>query len=318
MEGAAALAYRLELDGTLGEALRAVAVAQLGNAVTGLREQWGSSPVQTVHDARKSVKKTRALLRLARPALDRQTFRAENRALRDAAALLAGNRDADVMVAVTSSLAKRYVGHVPAATFEALSTAFAARAVEERTGGDAAGPRDEAIAALSDARDRAAGWPLDGVRRRTLVTALRRTYDDGGDGFAQVAADEAGADAAASHEWRKRVKDLWYQQRLIAPAWPAILKAQAEEAHVLSELLGDDHDLAVLAAHLEAGDVSVAADLAPVAELVEQRHGELRDEALRLGARVYAEPGPSFEARTRRYLKAWMDEHGADGRVPAP
>lgn len=305
------MAYRLDLTDTLGEALRAVAVAQLDNAVTALDERWSASPAQAVHSARKSVKKTRALLRLARPALDPALYRRENLALRDAAAVLASNRDADVMVATTAKLAKRYVGHVPAATFEALTTAFAARAVEQRTSADGAGPRAEAIAALSAARERAADWPLEAVRRKTLVAAIARSYARGRAAFAAVAADD-GEDAEASHEWRKRVKDLWYQQRLVAPAWPAILEAQAEAAHVLSELLGDDHDLAVLAAELRRGEIPAAADLAPVVEIVAHRHDELRQEALRLGARVYAERPKAFERRLRGYLELWLAEHEAD------
>ena len=43
------------------------------------------------------------------------------------------------------------------------------------------------------------------------------------------------------------MKDLWYQQRLLEETWPGVMKAQAKEAKKLSKLLGEDHDLAVLA-----------------------------------------------------------------------
>lgn len=309
------MAYRLDLtDATLADALRVVADTQLRNAATALERRWTASPAQAVHDARTSVKKARAALRLARPALDRAAYRRENRALRGAARLLAASRDADVLVATAAALAKRYVGHVPAATFDALTTAFAARAVEQRTAADDGdGPRHEAIAALRAARERARAWPLRGARRATLVAGLGRTYARGRAGLAAVAADPD--DVEASHAWRRRVKDLWYQQRLVAPAWPAVLGAQADQAHELATLLGDDHDLALLAIALKRGDVPAAADLAPVIDLVAARRAELRERALRLGARVYAEPSKAFERRLRAYLGAWLDEQAAGRRA---
>ena len=48
------------------------------------------------------------------------------------------------------------------------------------------------------------------------------------------------------HEWRKRVKDLWYHCLLLQDAWKPVMSALADEAHELSDRLGDDHDLAVL------------------------------------------------------------------------
>ena len=47
------------------------------------------------------------------------------------------------------------------------------------------------------------------------------------------------------------MKDLWYQERLLEDTWPGVMKAQAKEAKKLSKLLGEDHDLAVLADHTD-------------------------------------------------------------------
>jgi CHAD domain-containing protein len=75
-------------------------------------------------------------------------------------------------------------------------------------------------------------------------TGLERAYRRGRRDLRRVRQD---ASDEAVHEWRKRVKDLWYQLRLLRNAWPAPLKAASDEAHELSALLGDHHDLAVLA-----------------------------------------------------------------------
>ncbi len=45
------------------------------------------------------------------------------------------------------------------------------------------------------------------------------------------------------HEWRKRVKDLWYHVTLLQDAWRPVMSALADEAHELSDRLGDEHDL---------------------------------------------------------------------------
>src|SRR4051812_4637750 len=101
------MAYRLALDGDLQESVRRVAREQLEVAADGLAAAQGEQRVEAVHDARKRIKKTRALLRAARPAL-RKAFRAENRALRDASRELSGARDADVMIETVGKLADRF------------------------------------------------------------------------------------------------------------------------------------------------------------------------------------------------------------------
>ncbi|HEY8583443.1 MAG TPA: CHAD domain-containing protein [Capillimicrobium sp.] len=304
------MAYRLNLHESPGAALRDVAAQQLDSALAELRGETGATPDKAVHQARKSLKKTRALLRLARPALGNKAYARENAALRDAARLLSGTRDADVLRATTAALAERYVGHVPAATFEALETAFAAQVVAERATADGSAPAAEAAAMIVAARERLPSWPLDAARPKDLIAALRRTYARG---QAQLAAVDAQPSVEAIHDWRKRVKDLWYQQRLLHDAWPCVLSAQAEEAGKLGEMLGDDHDLAVLVERLRDPALPVAADLGPVVDAAEARRAELLDEALRLGARLYAEPPKAFTARTRAYLDLALQESADAG-----
>jgi CHAD domain-containing protein len=114
----------------------------------------------------------------------------------------------------------------------------------------------------------------------------------------------AAGDEADFHQWRKRAKDLWHELRLLGDAWPAPLGATADEAHRLSELLGDHHDLAVLPEdllHRKLGEeVTLALDVA-----IDRRQGELVEWTIGLGYRLYAERPQDFGCRLRRYWETW-------------
>ena len=99
------------------------------------------------------------------------------------------------------------------------------------------------------------------------------------------------------HEWRKRVTDLWYHASLLEAAWPKPMKALGREAHALSDLLGDDHDLGVLAERFAAQAWPPSVDVPPSsrsASVVARARGRglrprregLRREARRLRRRI--------------------------------
>jgi CHAD domain-containing protein len=310
------MAYRLSFADDVPSGVRQCAREQLAGAAEQL-EGAAREPVKAVHEARKHLKKTRALLRLVRPALGRRAYRRENDALRAAGLALSGARDADVRVATSLALAEHAAGRLPADVLDALREALAAevrapaapRAVGHDDGGDAAARFAPVIAQLRAAELRVEAWPLDDAGWETVLAGLTRAYARGRDAFATA---RATPDPELLHAWRKRAKDLWYHQRLLGPAWPEVIGAQAEAAHALSELLGDDHDLAVLAQRL-ADD---APPLAPVVDaqraelraLIAHRSEQLRADAFALGQRTYAESPKAFARRLARYVELAVAE----------
>src|SRR3954463_954491 len=122
------MAYRLALTDDPPNALRRCAREQIEDAVAMLDERGGDDPAEAIHEARKSVKKTRALLRIARPALPRRSYRMENHSLRDAARSASGLRDADVMVETVDGLRERFSGVVPAKSFASVKRPLATQA----------------------------------------------------------------------------------------------------------------------------------------------------------------------------------------------
>jgi CHAD domain-containing protein len=291
------MSYRLDLDEPVPAALRDVATERLERAVRRLREEHSDDPVEAVHGARKDLKKARALLRLARPDMPRDAYRRENRTLRDVGRAMSGGRDADVMVETSDALAERFGN---SRKFAALHRRLAAHARDHQDAADV----DALVGSLQDAAERAASWPFHDCDLATLRAGEKRAYRDGRRAFADARADPS---AERLHEWRKRVKDLWYHHRLLAKAWRGPMKAHADECDTLGKLLGDDHDLATLADTLTAGDgvdAPPSVDVDALTGLIERRREELRAEAFALGERLYAEKPKAHARRIGRYLKA--------------
>ena len=122
------------------------------------------------------------------------------------------------------------------------------------------------------------------------------------------------------HEWRKRAKDHGYHMQLLRPVWPGPVKARCDEADVLSDALGDDHDLAILYETLLEDRLDVGSEdtLHALLGLITQRQVELRAKAKQLGARLYAEPPKRFVKRLRRYWKAWQSYVETEPQVTQP
>ena len=301
------MAYRLEFTEPPAAGTRRVAAEQLDNAIGELENGASEDPVTAVHEARKSLKKTRGLLRLTRSGLPKGTYRSENRALRDAGRSLSGTRDADVMLQTVDKLAERFSGQLPATAFQDVRDA-----ISSRRDAQSAEPDDghaPVVSSLREVSARIGDWPLDELRWSTVHRDTTLAYARGQLAFRR---SERSGSAEDLHEWRKRVKDLWYHQRLLKEAWPGLLKAQAKEADALGDPLGEDHDLAVLADFLRrtGPELDTTADLDALGTMIDRRRRELQTEARRLGRRLYADSPKAFERR----LKTWLAAAEAEGR----
>jgi CHAD domain-containing protein len=104
------------------------------------------------------------------------------------------------------------------------------------------------------------------------------------------------------HEWRKRVKDFWHACQIVRPAAPKKLKKLGKQAHYLSDLLGDDHDLAVLRDYVEEHpqDFPDQETSGALQALIDRRRQVLQREALEVGARVFKQPSKGFARSLER------------------
>jgi CHAD domain-containing protein len=301
-------AYRLEPGEAVPSEIVRCATAQLDRAVTELTQGVDADPEAAVHAARKAVKKERSLLRLARGSIGDRRRRQENRALRHAAWTLSAARDAEAMLATLDDLAERYAGQLPERTFEAVRAPFEHRRDAEREQLGSSDVTARAAEELAAVRARIDDWELNEGGWSGLEDGLQRSYRDGRRAFHRAHDHRSGADW---HRWRKRVKDLWYQQRLLSEVAGPACAGQAKDAHRLADLLGDDHDLLVLRRALTGEASHTAADLDAVVGLIGHRQQELRTQALELGARVYAEKPKAYVRRMRAMWRAGRGQQAA-------
>lgn len=234
--------FRLEPGETAREGITRVARGQLDLAIELLDRRGGDRP-EAIHQARKALKRVRAVLRLCREWLGEERFRAENTILRDAGRSLSGARDAQVLVETLDGLREPLGPELPDGTWSRFRDRLVAEAAahEQPDGSDAYASVSLALAGV---RDRVNVWPLpeDGGPER-LASGLERVYAKARRARRRA---ERRTTPEKLHELRKRTKDLWYSGQLLNPLSPKRIRKLRRRSHRLSDVLGADHDLAVL------------------------------------------------------------------------
>jgi len=298
--------FKLDSQGDLRKQLRKAASGQLDKALKALRPRSHTARAKdaSVHTSRKRLKEVRALLRLVRDGIGEKQFNRENKTLRDAARPLSEVRDATALIEALQSLQKRYAGTVNTSTFKSARKALGQRRTRIRRHILLTGKvLTKTAFVVEKARNRAEQWNLKVGPWKVLQSGLHRSYKQG-----YKAMTDASKEASDEHlhEWRKRVKDLRYQLELLEPLWPEVMGVTAKQAKTLTELLGDDHDLAVLRGLLENELKETLKDEAVkiLQGLIDSRRADLQHSALSLSEKLFAESPEQFVERIKTYWKA--------------
>lgn len=242
-----------------------------------------------IHRARQRLKRVRSVLRVLRPEIGARATRSIGR-LRDAARLLAGARDADAAAASARSIKAAQAGDNAGFDRVVAYLDYEARETHARTVST-----DEAIRLLAAAERDLARMPADIDGTALLERAIDKTFRRGRTARRRAEYSLATPDL---HRWRKLVKELWHLVRLARKRLPTRAGRLAVRLERLAELLGLDHDHAVLAERLAlspGGDPALLQQLA----LIAKERRALEAEAFALGARIYRDKPKKFRRRMR-------------------
>ena len=296
--------YRLRKKESITSAVRRMVREEIDKAIEELKGVATGRP-EGLHESRKRIKKLRALVRLVSPRLDDGAGRVIE-LLRLAAAPLSGARDAQAMVEAFDVLMQTALTPEEAKDFDAVRAMLIARREaahesEAQWAGVIAGPVEH----LREVRSICQNWTIRPNGFGAMARGLRKSYRQAYEALRQAYASPSDEHF---HDWRKHVKSHWYHVRMLRSMWPKLMIATAFELGTLSDLLGDDHDLAVMRTLLTADPAAVAVDLDALVQMIDDRRRVLRRSARVLGRRLFAEKPNHLRRRFRAYWNAWHAE----------
>ena len=278
------------------EQLRRIVRSELRSALQALD---GDAPDDAgIYEARKSVKKTRAVLRLLREPLA-SDYSDENARLQTVARTLASLRDADATLDTLRQLHAQYPAVVSPRVVREVSRGLRTRKrrADAKVEPIVRRAKGALLVCCDSVPDHVEGTGDFRAARAGAVACYRRART----AYRGLALD---AEAAAFHEWRKRIKDHWYHVRLFAPL-PNGPRSRSVTLRRLEQCLGDDHDLATLRAILLDGDDRYGDARTRTLLLGSIMRGQtsLRQRALVLGARIFAPSPKDFKASVTHWWR---------------
>lgn len=304
------MGYELRPDEKAADAINRVGREQIDQALV-LLEDFGRAPDSTVHEVRKCFKRIRGLIRLVRKEVGKDCYRFENTFFRNLGRGLSDLRDSAVAIETVKGLRKTFAEQLSEDAFEHVAAKLSAQHDAAVT----ALKRDTTVlehtmAQLEEAGDRMADWPVTRAGFCAFAPSIRKVYSRGATAMKKAYKSPS---AESFHEWRKRSKYLWYHVTLLRFVWPPVMEALKDETHLLSNYLGEDHDLAMLTARLNADPAMArnANELEMLLELAQARSEELRALAHPVGLRLYAEPPGAYTGRIKTYWNAALETASA-------
>jgi CHAD domain-containing protein len=306
------MAYRFKRDfATIQDGVRHLAVELIDDAIACAAGK--SKDVQeTIHSLRKSCKKLRGLIRLVRPVFG--DYAEENAAFRDAAGNLSFLRDGTVLIETYDTLLENYQDQVDRSRFAPIRRRLTLLQRELLDRDDIPQMLDEFRRAMAQARKRARQWHVSDDGFDALERGLRKSYKGARHAMAAVSKQPT---AEAVHEWRKRVKDHWYQARLLSPIWRTPMQAHCDVADQLGDMLGKHHDMQVFRQKLVEGKLADKTDVEVLAGLVRRHQKALEEQAFSIGARLLAESASGLTSRWRSYWDVWHADEPREAALAA-
>lgn len=284
------MAYCFHAGESVRDAVRRIGLEQIDSILADLRAGLNAP---RIHDARKRCKMLRALLHLVRGGLDPKARRAGITRWRTVADSLGRARDAAVRLDTFRSLVTR-----PNSCRE-LARRLEAEADEARRSSLDSAALKRLATRVNAGRRTWERMPLAHHGWRVIAPGPRASYREAREALQAIRGDSSDQ---VLHDCRKRMKTLWYHLRLLGKARPKKLRPLSAALETIGELLGADHDLAMLRAYAIEHDSSSVDVLDP---LIAHRRRKLQRKALAL-ARPLFQPRPrDFSAQLKKWWQDW-------------
>ena len=252
-----------------------------------------------IHLARKNIKRARATLRLLRGAIGEDAFVLADATLRAAAHAIGPLRDRDVLLQTIEKVIDWSEQSHERHRSNLLKTLSA------RDGTKSHAPAESiasAAASLDSAAAQANDWYI-ADSWYSLIDATKAIYRRAQKASRRTAEDR---DEQALHALRRKTQCLRHALEAIALEPSRIIERLTLDLSVLSDLLGEDHDLAALEAALEPqARGHDAVDVQALLAVIDERRLSLQRRALKQARDIYECRPKRFAARLEKQWRQW-------------
>ncbi|HKA45109.1 MAG TPA: CHAD domain-containing protein [Burkholderiales bacterium] len=273
---------------------------QIGDALRVLRTRTIPAD-ETIHQARKNIKRARASLRLLRDAIGEQAYERENALLRGAGRPLSQPRDAKVALDTIERLRAHEHGTRVRDELARLRREMRRRRLRLRRELRSSGDLKETRRSLVKAGEQARRWRLSRHDPKVLVAGVGRIYRKGRKALERTESDESDENL---HESRKQVKYLEQAMEVIGHVTQRRRPKLLKRASAIGGGLGADHDLAVLGMKIAALPANSVGTRKNLISHIERRRRKLQSKALKKGRRLYRRKAKAFRDRLESRLAA--------------
>jgi CHAD domain-containing protein len=295
------MGFRLKNDAAIATEIRRLVLRQLEIAIDELRAVGDPASDDAVHDARRRVKKIRALIRLVQPALDK-AYRAVDRDLHEVSRMLAPVADGQGVIETLNQLAHRYRKVLPRRAVASIREGLRDRGARTDREASASGILQLAANTLRNERKRVRRWTIHGDGFQAIAPGLEESYRRARQAMIQAWSKPR---PAHYHSWRRYVKDHWFHVRLIEGRCGNHLLAYQRRLEALDGVLGEYHNLILLRDVLVSDGYLNRRETARCLRVVSRYQRSLRRHAELLGVRMYADKPRRY---VRRLARLWEDE----------
>lgn len=193
-----------------------------------------------IHNSRKRVKNIRAILKLIEDNIGSKTFKDLNTSLRNLNRNSANVRRAYVMIGIIDKEIKAISDGRTIKLLESLKSDIEQNLISAQ-------PKiniNQILTAYFDYfhsfEKKVEAWKFNRKDFTLIKIGLARIYDQGKQFSKQIKKNH---DVLLFHEMRKNCKDLSYALDIIQKAWPVVLKSYNDQIKLLTDYIGDMHDL---------------------------------------------------------------------------
>ena len=286
------MAFALDPTESIRRGLKRVARKELRHASDHLRGKEDTA----VHEAHKSVKKVRAIVKLLQQ-IDAASLDKDAERLGAVGETLSRLRDGVAVIATLDRLRKRFPKRLPEQRHAALRRQLVRAQARIMKVARADRSMADVTHALRTLRRSAKRWHVTAIDVEALPGLLKDSHRASRKAMRRAREEMS---PTALHRWRKRVKTFWYQLRLAESLAPG-LRREVRRFKQLETWLGEDHDLSVLETTLAdgRGRHRMDAALREFGAISSAEQTDLRRKSFTLGERLLAEESRVFDRRQR-------------------